>query len=180
MPAYAAWPPRSCGPAIRASRRAAKARSARESSDADPPPPDNDFGVRARQWQIGRPHLARQRVKATGWAWRPVVDHQPGPAARPDRARHSRGRILTGLWRGWPCPTGPTFRPPIGQERDRGRHALALRQQRQAPMPPAAPAAKGVPPPPGSCARRRFVCTSERVGGSSTSAPSPRKATRAT
>ena len=41
-------------------------------------------------------------------------------------------------------------------------------------------AARGVPPPPGRLDSRRFVCTRDRVGGSISSAPVPRKAISAT
>ena len=45
---------------------------------------------------------------------------------------------------------------------------------------PSMPAASGVPPPPGRPDRLRLARTSERVGGSSTSAALPRKASTAT
>ena len=45
---------------------------------------------------------------------------------------------------------------------------------------PATRVRRWVPPPPGSAANLRFVCTNDRVGGSNSSAPVPRKAIKAT
>ena len=77
------------------------------------------------------------------------------------------------------APSSATFaRPSVSitstgvSPRDRARKAVSAASF-------SAPA-NGVPPPPGSPESRRFVCTKDRVGGSISSAPAPRKEISAT
>jgi hypothetical protein len=105
------------------------------------------------------------------------VDDKTGQALCADGACHEL-RVLGGL-RAVGDARKVHIRAPIGEKRDGGRHPLALASSASSSA-ALSPEASGVPPPPGSCPRRRLVCTRDRVGGRRISAPSPRKATSAT
>ena len=134
-------------------------------------------GAGVRQRQVGAPHRLRQ-PRACGCGCGEVsISSAAMPPARSRRAAASASAL--GLRRGRRCRRARRWRgrrsaaPRTGVSPRRRTLSASARGGVDA-------AASGVPPPPGRPARLRLARTSERVGGSSSSAPRPRKASTAT
>ena len=155
---------------------------------ADAEPEADALGVTDSQRRGRRYRTLSRGVHApAGWGCGPDGEEPGRPAvlagARPVLAL-TPGSVLShasaGLVWGFRLPRRLQEARPIHVTRVDDGVPPRRRMPSAITKPASIPAAKGVPPPPGSPARLRFARTSERVGGKSTCAAVPRNASTAT
>ena len=136
-------------------------------------------GIGIGQRQVAGAHLLAPGWRACGCGLRRGVDQEAVEPRR--RARRAAAASASSSARARPGrAVAGDVGPAVGEEdQDRASRPCGA-PRRPAPAAASIPAASGVPPPPGRPARLRLARTSERVGGRRSSAPRPRKASRAT